>query len=428
MSPRSDSLVVPRTPAAEPGAPASEGRIRAADRMSADTRIAVLLQPLRVPPRAEVVDRVRRLFSLGAGARAGRTLDGDRWRYDPEGIDALADRAVRELPEAYADQTSLPRLREIADPAAPLTVFLGDDRVAVHVDHRIGDGFFAVMAVAAILGGDGIPRIFGSADDRDPLPAALAATFGRHPDRVGRIVHDKLTARPVATRGAPPVPAARGSLDLRTATMSRESHRALAAWSRGRVPPTVALLAAFRAALIAEGLPVADGGVVLVDLRRYLPSGRATLSNFVTGHPVDLSRGADAAGAALQRDLHAGRPLAALTAARIPSLLALRTRMPTSPSPADTVPGTATPIVSDMGFLRALDSLPWHGVEDGGPAPPSVAVSVDPAARNGITALTSVLRGRFGVSFSFDSTLFPADRIVAAGERLCTDPLELLPR
>ncbi|WP_425841091.1 hypothetical protein [Microbacterium sp. PA5] len=402
------------------GASPAAGRVRTADRMSAQTRIAVLLQPLRVPPRREVVDRVRALFALGAAARAGRTFTGERWAYDPSTVDERAERAVRELPAACGTEAGLPRLREHADPSSPLTVFLGDDRIAVHVDHRIGDGFFAVMAVAALFADAPMPRVFTSAVDRDPLPAALASTFGRHPSRVARIVRDKIVTTPPPYRyGVAHVPAARGSLDLHTAAMSREAHHALAAWSRlrtPRVPPTVALLAAFRAALLAEGVAADDTGVVLVDLRRYLPSGRATLGNFVTGHPVDLARGVDLAGAALTRDLHAGRPLAALASARMPGRPA--------PREAPSVPSTAVPIVSDMGFLRALETLPWAG--DGRPA--AVAVSVDPASRNGITALTSVLRGRFGVSVSFDSTLFPAERVAAAAERLCADPLELLPR
>lgn len=406
-------------PAGLRGAPAA-GRMRPADRMSAQTRIAVLLQPLRVPPRTVVVDRLRSLFALGAAARAGRSLLDDRWAYDPSTVEDRAERAVRELPGACDTEAGLPRLREHADPSSPLTVFLGGDRIAVHVDHRIGDGFFAVMAVAALFADARPPRVFTHADDRDPLPAALAATFGRHPSRVARIVHDKIvTAAPPYRYGVAHVPAARGSLDLHTATMPHASHRALAAWSRlraPRVPPTVALLAAFRAALVAEGVPADDTGVVLVDLRRYLPSGRATLGNFVTGHPVDLARGVDHAGAALTRDLHAGRPLAALASARIPGRPA--------PRAVPSVPSTAVPIVSDMGFLRALETLPW--ADEGSPA--AVAVSVDPAARNGITALTSVLRGRFGVSVSFDSTLFPAERVAAAAERLCADPLELLPR
>lgn len=419
MSPRTLALAAAQDlqPAGDGGAPMG-GKVRTADRMSAQTRIAVLLQPLRVPPRADVVDRVRALFALGAAARAGRSLFGDRWAYDPSTVDERAERAVRELPVACATEAGLPRLREHADPASPLTVFLGADRVAVHVDHRIGDGFFAVMAVAALFADTRMPRVFTESDDRDPLPAALAATFGRHPSRIARIVRDKLvTATPPYRYGVPHVPAVRGSLDLRTATMSRGAHHALVTWSRRRVPPTVALLAAFRAALVAEGVPADDTGVVLVDLRRYLPSGRATLANFVTGHPVDLARGVDHAGATLTRDLRAGRPLAALASSRLPGRPA--------PRGGAAVPSAAVPIVSDMGFLRALESLPWADRDD---RPAAVAVSVDPAARNGITALTSVLRGRFGVSVSFDSTLFPAQRVAAAAERLCADPLELLPR
>jgi hypothetical protein len=297
-------------------------------------------------------------------------------------------------------------------PDLPFMVFLGEDRASLCIDHRLGDGFLGVMLTAGALAGRGAPAVFGTADDRDPLPAALAATYGRHPRRVGTLLKDRFSIHRPAYDG-PVVAGGRGRLDLVTGTMDATTFRSLADWSRGRVPPTLAMMFAFREALRRSGIPLMDEGAILVDLRRYLPSGRSTLANFVVGHPVAIGDGVDAAGARFQRDLHVGRPLAALT-------YGLATRSWRRPSPGS-VPAAASPTVSDMGFLRALEPLPWASPD------PVVRVSVDPAGRNGITALTAVLHRRLHISLSFDSSLWDRDAVAAACELLRHDPKGLLP-
>ena len=395
-------------------ATAVSGRVLGRDLLSAGVYISVELSPLVVPERAAVVHAVRTLLDLGAAARAGRTFDGPRWRYDPAMLDAQAERMVRELPPEYAGDAGLPRLREAITPDLPFMVFLGEDRASLCIDHRLGDGFLSVMLTAGILSGRRPPGVLASARDADPLPAALNATFLRHPGRAVDVVRDRLTERraPRPVHSAATVPAERGSLDLVTAVMDPDTYRSIAAWSRGRVPPTLSMMFALREALHRLGVPVMDEGSILVDLRRYLPSGRSTLANFVVGHPIDASIGLDAAGARFSRDLHSGRPLAALTAG-------LLSRGWRRPAPA-TAPAAAKPIVSDMGFLRALEPLPWAGEGH-------VRVSVDPAGRNGITALTAVLQRRLNVSMSFDASLYDRSTIAAACELLCRDPKGLLP-
>ena len=392
---------------------AASGPLLARDLLSSGVRIGVELAPLVVPDRDVVVRAVRDVIATGADARAGRLFAGNRWTYDPAHLDAQAERIVRALPAEFAGDEGLPRLREITPDDLPFAVFLGEDRASLCIDHRIGDGFISVMLTAAALAGRGVPAVFRTADDTDPLPAALSATFVRQPERVRALLGDRWRERRARPTPGAGVPAERGSLDLVTGTMDASTFKTLAAWSRGRVAPTLATMFALRTALERVGIPVAEEGGILVDLRRYLPSGRSTLANFVVGHPVSTAKGIDDAGARLSRDLHVGRPLAALTAGL--ATRALPRRAPRR------VPAAATPIVSDMGFLRALEPLPWA---DGDPV---VRVSVDPAGRNGITALTAVLRGRLHVSVSFDGTLYDRDTVAQACELLCRDPKELLP-
>lgn len=403
----------PRSPAlVAEAAVAASGRVLGRDRLSAGVRISVELAPLEVPARDVVVGAVRTLIGLGASARAGRTLHGDTWRYDPSGLDRQAERMVRTLPPHLTGDAGLPGLRHAVDADLPFTIFLGHDRASLCIDHRLGDGFLSVMLAAGALAGKGVPAVFLTADDRDPLAAALAATFARQPGRVGELLEAR-RADPRSSYAGGTVAAERGSLDLISHTMEPDVFRALAAWSHGRVPPTLAMMFALRTALERAGIPVMDEGGILVDLRRYLPSGRSTLANFVVGQPVSVAGGIDAAGARLVRDLHVGRPLAALTVG-----LLSRPWRRTSSSMS---PGAAYPIVSDMGFLRALEPLPWASDS------PTVRVSVDPAGRNGITALTAVLRRRMHVSVSFDHSLFDRSLVQDAVDLLCRDPKGLLP-
>jgi hypothetical protein len=392
---------------------ASSGRLLGRDLLSDGVRISVELAPLRVPDRATVVAAVRHLIGLGPAARAGRTLDGSRWAYDPAALDAQAERMVRRLPPALTGDAGLPRLRDAADPDLPLTVFLGEDRASLCIDHRLGDGFLGVQMTAAALAGRGAPAVFTRAVDENPFRAAAVTTFLRHPSRGAQLLRDRFTERRASYDG-PSVSGQRRSLDLVMRRMDPETFRSLAAWSRGRVPPTVATMFALHAALRGSGIPVMDEGAILVDLRRYLPSGRSTLANFVVGHPVTVADGIDAAGARFSRDLHVGRPLAALAAG-------LATRSWRRRGAPASVPAAASPIVSDMGFLRALEPLPWASDDA------LIRVSVDPATRNGITALTAVLRRHMNVSVSFDSSLYDRESIAAAVQLLCRDPEGLLP-
>jgi hypothetical protein len=390
----------------------SSGRIAGRDLLSEGVRISVELAPLIVPERATVVRAVRALIGMGAAARAGRTFEGSRWRYDPSRLDAQAERMVQPLPIESTGDAGLPRLREIVAPDLPFMVFLGEDRASLCIDHRLGDGFLSVMLTAGALAGRGTPAVFASADDRNPLPAALSATYGRHASRLGALLRDRWTDDRPGYAG-PTVPGRRGRLDLVTGTMDAATFRAVADWSRGRVPPTLAMMFALHEALRRSGIPVTDEGAILVDLRRYLPSGRSTLANFVVGHPVSVRDGIDVAGARFHRDLHVGRPLAALTSGL--ATHAWRRRAATE------VPAAASPTLSDMGFLRALEPLPWASDDA------VVRVSVDPSGRNGITALTAVLRRRLNISVSFDSSLWERDAVSAACDLLRHDPKGLLP-
>lgn len=391
------------------------GRVPRRDRLSEGAFISVELAPIVLPRRVDIVAAVRSVIGLGPNTRAGRTFAGRRWSYDPAALDQQAERMVKQLPDWYTGSSSLPQLRSAIEPELPFTVFLGPDTAALCIDHRLGDGFLSVLLAAAVFGRSGIPASLVDADDGNPLPAALLTTFVRHPDRFLEIVHDRGRERAAGGSGEPPsTTAVEGrSLELETGVMDWGTYQSLVRWARGKAPTTVAMIFALRGALVRSGIGVGETGAILVDLRRYLPSGRSTLANFVVGQPLSLVSGVGAAGDRFAHDLRLGRPLAALTA----GLSRPTRRGPVSSRP---VLAAAAPTVSDMGFLRALESIPWATDE------PAVSVSVDTAARNGITALTSVLRRRMNVSLSFDGAVFDRTRVADACELFCTDPIGLI--
>ncbi|MBN9174327.1 MAG: hypothetical protein J0I70_09280 [Microbacterium sp.] len=401
------------------------------DRTSAGAFIAVLLAPLDVPSRETVVARVRDLVALGPDARVGRTLVADSWRYDPSRHGDQSERLVIDAPDAALSLGAAPTLRDSMDPDLPFTVFLGGTRAAVVIDHRLGDGFLAVLLTAAVLGEGGIPPSISAAVDRDPLPAALRTTFAADRRRAADVLRDRVVDRRSAALPFPPAGRSRdAAMQPHPATvaceMSPEDTAAFQRWVKGRMPLAVAVLHAMREALPRSGIAATDGGSVLVDLRRYLPSGMSVLGNFVTGQPVALGADPDETADRLARLLRTGRPLAAhATGLATQAARDLRHRLRRPGTAATPVPtGVARLTVSDMGFVRPLDHLPW----DDASGPATISVSVDAAGRDGMTVLTHVVRRRLNVSITFDAAVFDAARVAEACRQLCADPLGLLER
>lgn len=401
---------VPVVPESAPSA----SRISRRDAMPAGAFITTALSPLHVSARQDVVERLHRIMASGPEARVGRTFRGDRWEYDPARLARLAERMVRPLPPGTTPQT-LASLRHDVPPDLGAMVFLGDDTGALVIDHRLGDGLLATVLVAAALGDRPPASVFSDASGDDPLPAALRETLWRHRDRIGGLLRDRLASPHRSTPVDDRVPAERKRLDLVTGHMSAPTLRAFSARVRGHAPLSLATVFALRGALREAGVPTLDEGVMLVNLRRYLPASTVTLGNFVTGLPVDLRGGLDTAGRLVTHQLRVGRPLAAHAVGL------LRPGRPARPGAA-TVPAAAMPVVSDMGLLRAFEPLAWRGAEK------SIAMSVDPATRNGVTALTAVLGGRLNVSLSFDGSLFDPADLARACTILCDDPIGMLTR
>lgn len=404
------------------------------DRTSEGAWITVLLSPLHVPARAEVVGRVRALIGLGPEARLGRRRAGLTWRYDPAGLDEQAERIVTTTTDPLLSLAAAPTLRSLVDPELPFGVLLGRTRAAIVIDHRLGDGFLAVLLTAAVLGGGAMPQSLVAASDHDPLPPALRITFAADRGRTIAMLRDRLLVGRVAPASAATmaVPAAPEPATV-AGELSAQRTAELQRWAKGRMSLSVVLLHAMREALARCGVASADSGSVLVDLRRYLPSGVSALGNFVTGLPVALAAGPDETAASLTRMLRTGRPLAAhaagLAARSVREHLG-RSRQRDGDAAGEVAPSgrgaaasaVARLTISDMGFVRPLDRLPW----DDALGEAAIAVSVDAAGRDGMTVLSHVLRRRLNVSITFDAAVFDPAEVARACRLLCDDPLALV--
>jgi hypothetical protein len=131
------------------------------------------------------------------------------------------------------------------------------------------------------------------------------------------------------------------------------------------VTEAAALFARACRAFAEGGLAPADGTVqVIVDLRRYLPTGRYFRGNFVCGsvvRPLDASNAASMQSAL--RDMTAsGRPLAALT------LAVARERFRGHRSKLDATTRAQRPrpnlLFTDLGRLEGPETWPWSAGPD----------------------------------------------------------------
>lgn len=383
---------------------------------------------------------------MNARARMWRGVDHLRVFGPFEGITAEGLRAASAAPvlEAPPDADAVTRLL-IGEPLGerPLVLATGGGYVGARIAHTVGDGrvvntLFPALIRAAVTGTGPRPPV--AAPVRLPLICALLHHFGRHPAallRAGRI------SRPPRSSGvgAPWTPDIRYR-SVRSATALGR----VRAWRDRYAPGLSAAAVLFSAAPVAltrAGLPPKwPGAVVLVDARRYLPDGATVDGNFSWGQYVCPADPIDprSVHAALAAELDSGRPLAmlALRTARLalrspaagPVPLPPPVPLPRPPPPlpppvpvaAARQPARPELTLTHVGRLDGYADLPWAG-------PPDGYRNISVPTTSGPEALTlsfSELAGALYVNASFDGAVLDSDRVAAAIDALCHDPVGLV--
>lgn len=410
-------------------------RSTAMDRVFADARIIALTGPTKG------LDAATARAVMSAAEQSSDTPrlalepqhDSRDWEYRT-GED---NSAVLTLPDV--DTTDLGRLltaiRNRPGPKKALEVIICGDYLAVDLSHGIGDGQMGLMLMAAFSGDVDDARARGLATG---LPDGSTWTaLRKHYSAKPAALRDfwRLRNQHKNTGASENVPTRRienweSAKVSRSAYMEPARVSELRQWaSENAAGATTASIsvALWRAALLAQNVPLSEQVMILFNSRRYLgPEHLASHGNFAVGIPlhlpVDLTP-VDIAST-MKQVIDSGWPVAILGMSEIKDkLLSWRSR-PSTPEPGGVVdvPDRLRLAVSDLGKLRMFDHLAW--ANDG--RPPQIAASLEPDGPDGVTMLIAEVAGGRTYTASFCDKMIDSAVVESALEQLCSDPLSLL--
>ncbi|MCB0911303.1 MAG: hypothetical protein KDB60_06785 [Propionibacteriaceae bacterium] len=400
------------------------------DRLLVGARIGVGLGPLDLPSPGELRSAFVRIAAGGHPARLGLVLADDRrWREVGMRIADRADEIFRVAPESVGDPRDWLLDHWIDD--LPVQFAIAGDRLGMLMDHRLGDGALASVLPLALIDlarGRPLASAFTGLIAR-PLGAALSHTFGVRPTAWLGLADDYRRHRP---RNSPPAQAAERHLAVPSTchlNVVLEPDRLLGvrAWSRGRIALGPVLAQLTGQAMRVAGLPVADTGELVIDLRRYLPRGAHTLANFIAGMEIPLAGPGSAPAevhAQVTRSLLAGRPLVAATIGAARGRLAgsglLRPVPRRAPEPR---PASAARIsMSSLGRLRAFEKLPWTAPQ----GQRWMDAYTEPATPGTLGVIAIAMDGRLNLSLTWRGEDFDRATVAAGAALLADDPVRLL--
>lgn len=422
-------------------------RLGARDRLWSGTRTSIVLGPLDLPPRADLVAGAALLARAFPAARLDSALDARRARWVASGLEVeqLAERAVVVHDGPGPDEVGLTAfaraLEDHRTDEVPVRWVVAGRHLALLVCHAAGDGGLMLGLPAALLESVRTGRAPAWTQQQAiaaPLLRTLAHHYGRDPRRAVRTLA-AVRASGVAARAAsaPSAASSTGEDDDAGRALLRPSTAAvhavvgeaqvaeLTAWRRaqGKGTSGVAVQTVLvGAALTAVGLPPQGPPTVLVDARRYLPPGAVVHGNFVAGLQLAVGERWDAreVTAALRSAVDAARPLSAMALGTARQLLP----GPRSAAP-ERVPSRPRPVLAVTSMQHpALAELPWDA-----PARACTATSVStPAPAEGVTASLTELRGHLNLSLSFHSSVFEPSLMAEAARLVASDPVAVLER
>lgn len=399
-------------------------------------RIGMWLGPIAMPPVEDLRRALVKAASLGPKWRLGLVwADETSWAVLGPRIAARADEVIRELPASVENPREWLEQNRIPD--LPVQFAVAGNHLGVIADHRLLDGFLGLRLPSLLIelaAGEPAPAL-GELVDR-PLSTALWHTFGAKPATWRTLyTHMRNHRRPAGPAPRPPEtqvePAVLGPMDsprevrhLQT-VMERGPLAELRRWGRGRLGFSASLLLVAAAGLRDVGIEIAPRGVLVVDLRRYLPDGVTTLSNFISGVQVPLlGPGAtpEALEVWIEEALEVGRPLAAMSTTVAKA--ALRAKRPHGQA-APAGPRAESPAqvsISNDGLLRVIDKLPWLV----GPEERKIQVVGDALEPDALGLITYMAAGRLHLSVSFQANRYDPDLVMRALTAMATEPVRLL--
>jgi len=394
-------------------------RVAALDVVHSRRWTTVLVGPLELPPRAQLLERYAALVERGVSARLSLepSLESRRWQQLP--IDASkVITAIDAAPRGEPSTALVPLVRAMrtTDIAGGVRILCAGDQLAIDFCHGLGE----VALVHLIL-----DVLLGAVDPRDPdllapyrnrlspLVRAGLQTFGTSPRRVAAVLAEY---RQRATRSVTDLPpdqvrepfrpaATTGVVGLPSAAVAELRER------RDASLPGVSLVAlstqALWEAFTDTDLAVDDSVTIPFDVRRYLRAGTSTLSPFTAG--LDYILGAGDGPRQLQADMdrsaRSGRPVANLLMGTV------KTRLGRRRAVADVHPVRPRMrlLHSNVGTPERSGRWPFTDPRSG-----YMLVASDPAGPEGVTVTSAAMSGNLWLTAEFHGSVFGPDQVETA--------------
>lgn len=410
-------------------------------------RIGLNCGPLDLPPVDDLRDAFVTLASVGPETRLGLLpCSESAWAFHGSRIGERAGEVIRVAPAQTRNALEWLFANQIR--GLPIQFARAGDHLALLADHRLIDAAMALNIHEALIDtarGKPLSSMFAKISRR-PLSVAAWQTFVRHPSAiVGFVQHMRQRRSPQSSRETPlskhvlveaqenaAAPGAEmhhwstSMMDREVcqlqATMAKKTFKDLRLLLGRKVSLSTGLLLLTVAALDQDDVDVASRGLILIDLRRYLPKGVTTFANFITAVRIPLTEPvamAEPISRWMREVLEVGRPLVSLVVNEARGKLLSFRRSPSEPesAPSDE---PVTVSVSSLGVLRSIERLPWRKN-----AKKEIEIVGDAVDRNSIGFITFVSGGKLMLSVSFQPERIPVDTMERVLQRMAATPLDV---
>ncbi|CAN5551644.1 hypothetical protein BH11ACT6_BH11ACT6_30060 [soil metagenome] len=321
-------------------------------------------------------------------------------------------------------------IRTDVEPRRALQVLICGDYVVVDYSHGIADGQLGVTLPALLSTGD-TSRAESVAHGlkHSAVWSALWKHYRSNPaalKKVWRLRGEHKTGG--SHRAERRVQNWQASTRSCSAYLGPEQVRRLRNWAKATWPGATGAsitVSLWLAALHAEGLPVDDKVMVLMNCRRYLgPEYATSQGNFAVGVPIRLpGLPSPSTVAGITREvIESGWPVAILAMAEIKARLPGRAQVPGEGVDGGVIGDRIRTAVSDVGRLRMYEQHPWVA----GLRPPQLAAYLEPDGPDAVPLLVSELAGGQTFTASFCAETVEHSVIESAFDRMCSDPIGLL--
>lgn len=260
----------------------------------AGKRTSVMVGPVAHRGAEHTQSAFRELARRGPSARIGLqpSPTTNKWLFDPERCGVVSTIGQLDMDEMLMAFEGL--VAQTACGTEPVVVTHCGNYVMLSIDHGIGDATVCLELTAIAAGSEVegflVPNL------RRPLGSALVRTVAANPHSIIDGFRVRGRPAPSPTRRYPPAKAQHIAMSyIRTGPGFTAAVKKLRERHFPQTSITAAVAYAIRSAFEGNGCPTTDDVSILVDLRRYLGGGKATLANMSAVADLTVPASADIA-------------------------------------------------------------------------------------------------------------------------------------